>query len=107
MFNCKNKVKYGIPTRIRKVPFFKKVDTVICFASPKGMKTDAVKVAYRKLHVKLGLCQWCSELALVGQRLCLRHDAINLERQRERMGTNPWVEGGRGRRPRAVGPKAK
>lgn len=50
-------------------------------------------------HLKMGLCQACSEKAWLGGAYCKRHRDNNLKRMRQRTGLGPWRPGGPGRPP--------
>jgi hypothetical protein len=47
-----------------------------------------------------GLCDRCTNPALEGSRLCLKHEAAVARARRKRMGHKAWKKGGPGRPPK-------
>lgn len=47
-----------------------------------------------------GLCRYCDEAALDGLTVCAAHRTQRNSTTRQRMGSNPWKAGGRGRPPK-------
>jgi len=50
-----------------------------------------------------GLCRYCDSPALDGLTVCAAHRTQRNSTTRQRMGSNPWKAGGRGRPPKKAG----